>query len=75
MDLSSIDPLEHIIVPLFNPRTQIWAKHFEIEGARITGLTPIGRATIELLRLNGEEHLSERQELTRATRYPAYQSD
>ena len=56
-DLTSIDPLERIIVPLFNPRTQIWAEHFKIEATQIIGLTAIGRATVEILRFNDEERL------------------
>ncbi|CAN5208886.1 hypothetical protein BH20ACI1_BH20ACI1_11070 [soil metagenome] len=62
-DLTSIDPLERIIVPLFNPRTQIWSEHFELENVRIVGLTPVGRATAELLKLNDADRLIERQEL------------
>ncbi len=44
------------IVPLFNPVTQNWTDHFSwIEaGARLAGLTPIGRATIAALDLNDE---------------------
>lgn len=71
-DLSSIDPLERVIVPLFNPRTQIWTEHFGIKGTQIIGLDSVGRATVELLRLNDEEHLSERQELILANRYPTH---
>jgi hypothetical protein len=69
-DLTSIDPLEQTIVPLFNPRTQIWTEHFELAGAQINGLTAIGRATVEILRLNDEERLTELQELIRANRFP-----
>ena len=56
-DLTSIDPLEKIIVPLFNPRTQIWAEHFKIEATQIIGLTSVGQATVEILRFNDEERL------------------
>lgn len=69
-DLTSIDPLEQVIVPLFNPRTQEWMEHFEIADAQINGLTAIRRATVEILRLNDEERLIERRELMRANRYP-----
>lgn len=68
-DLTSIDPLEQTIIPLFNPRTQIWTEHFELAAAQINGLTAVGRATVELLRVNDEERLIERQELIRANRY------
>jgi len=42
------------IVPLFHPRQQHWAEHFawEEDGVTVRGLTPAGRATLTLLRLN-----------------------
>jgi hypothetical protein len=48
------DPLSGEIVPLFNPRRQVWAEHFEWSdtGERIVGLTTTGRATILALSLN-----------------------
>lgn len=46
------------VVPIFNPRRDIWADHFawDTERIRIVGLTPIGRATVEMLDLNDERH-------------------
>lgn len=40
--------------PLFNPRSQIWREHFAWtdDGTEITGLTPVGRATVATLRMN-----------------------
>jgi HNH endonuclease len=59
-DLTSFDPQTRQLSPLFNPRTQVWTEHFAHEGERIIGLTPEGRTTVNLLRLNSEERLSER---------------
>lgn len=59
-DLSSFDPLTRQLSPLFNPRTQVWSEHFSYEREKIVGLTPEGRTTVNLLRLNTEERLSER---------------
>jgi 5-methylcytosine-specific restriction endonuclease McrA len=59
-DLTSFDPQTQRLSPLFNPRTQIWSEHFAYEGERITGLTPEGRTTVTLLRLNSEDRLIER---------------
>ena len=44
------------LVPLFNPRLQLWTEHFTWVngGTHIVGLTPIGRATVIALRLNNE---------------------
>jgi len=51
-NLSAIDPETKQLVSLFNPRTQNWQEHFSLDGATITGLTPIGRATLRLLNMN-----------------------
>jgi hypothetical protein len=50
----AIDPDTARRVALFNPRTQRWSEHFawSDDGVRILGLTPVGRATVEALRLN-----------------------
>jgi hypothetical protein len=69
-DISSLDPISGIVVPLFNPRTQVWKEHFQIEDFRIVGLTPEGRTTVEFLRLNSYERLAERRELIAAGRFP-----
>lgn len=52
--MSAVDPDTRIAAPLFNPRTQRWADHFEwIEGgALIRGKTREGRATVIGLNMN-----------------------
>jgi hypothetical protein len=52
--IAALDPLTGEIVRLFDPRHQAWAEHFAwVEaGARMVGLTMIGRATIVTLNLN-----------------------
>ena len=69
-DLTAIDPVDGVIVPLFNPRSQTWEEHFVLQGARIIGLTSIGRATAVLLRLNDRVRVLQRQFLIDARRYP-----
>ncbi|MBI4601443.1 MAG: HNH endonuclease [Planctomycetes bacterium] len=66
-DLSSIDPETGEIANLFHPRKDIWSDHFRLEGALIRPLTPIGRATVHLLRLNAEARLTERAALRPGT--------
>ena len=46
------------IVPLFNPREQIWSEHFiwTEDGLKIIGITATGRATCNHLDLNDERH-------------------
>ena len=60
-DLSSLDPLTKRRTDLFNPRKHRWSEHFQLEGARIRGLTDVGRATTRLLHFNDPERVSERE--------------
>lgn len=52
--VSAVDLETDTVVPLFNPRTQVWQEHFEWvqNGLMVHGLTPIGRATVLRLRMN-----------------------
>lgn len=54
--VSASDPQTGETVPLFNPCTQEWHRHlaWSEDGVRIHGLTAVGRATVEALRLNNE---------------------
>lgn len=60
-DLSSIDNETGEIVPLFNPRKNVWSEHFEIENGYFIGLTPNARATIRLLQSNNLARIEERR--------------
>lgn len=62
-NVGSYDPLTGILVPLFNPRTQAWASHFEWNGATIRPLTPEARVTVTVLRFNDADRVTERQRL------------
>jgi HNH endonuclease len=52
----ALDDVTGKIVPLFNPRVQIWHYHFKWsqDGIEIIGNTPCGRATVAALKLNNE---------------------
>ena len=69
-NLSSVDPDSNAVVQLFHPRRDRWAEHFALDGARILGLTPMGRATVFLLQLNSEERVRVRHRLQQAGRFP-----
>lgn len=58
--------------PLFNPRQQIWWSHFQwsSEGTMIIGITPIGRATVNVLNLNNEHFLRARRRWVLAGWHP-----
>lgn len=69
-DLGSLDPEIGQLTPFFNPRTQRWAEHFRLDGARIVPLTPEGRVTVAILQLNHPDRILERQRLIQTGRYP-----
>src|SRR2546422_2890562 len=52
--LDGVDPQTGTRVALFNPRQHRWEEHFTVEpgGAKLRGLTSIGRATVERLQIN-----------------------
>ena len=62
-NLTGIDPEGGDLVPLFNPRQDVWAAHFAMVGALILGLTPIGRTTVYVLAMNATHRLNVRAEL------------
>ena len=62
-NLSGIDPVSSAIVNLFHPRSNNWREHFSLIGPMLTGLTPAGRATIEVLKMNASERVRLRQAL------------
>lgn len=60
-DLASLDPETGKIAPLYHPRCDRWVNHFQLAGARIVPLTPVGRATVRLLQFNQSERVAERE--------------
>ena len=52
--IAGFDAVTNESVPLFNPRTQVWADHFRWtpEGDSVVGVSPCGRATEATLNLN-----------------------
>ena len=69
-DIVSIDGLTGKLVRLFNPRTQRWSAHFRLIGGQIIPLTPTGRVTEQLLRLNLPSRVQIREELAALGLYP-----
>ena len=67
-----VDPLGGQRVPLFNPRRQKWSDHFAWSGngAEITGLSPVGRATVIALSLNNELAVTVRKNWFQAGWHP-----
>ena len=54
-NLTGIDPVSGVIVPLYSPRVQRWDEHFAVgPGGAVAGLTPVGRVTVRVLQMNDE---------------------
>ncbi|NJL77300.1 MAG: HNH endonuclease [Saprospiraceae bacterium] len=62
--------LDGELTPLFNPRTQNWFDHFEVERGKILPLSTVGAATIKLLDLNQSARVDARFEMMLAGCYP-----
>ena len=54
-NLTALDPATAAVVPLFHPRRERWAAHFMLNGNLIEGITPAGRATVALLKMNAPD--------------------
>lgn len=52
------DPLTGRFVQLFHPRRDSWGTHFEFDGLQLAGLSPEGRATVQLLGLNSHRRIA-----------------
>jgi len=61
--MDAVDPASLSLVPLFNPRIESWAEHFEWleEGAVIRGKTSKGRATVAALNMNHPDIVAARR--------------
>jgi hypothetical protein len=62
-NIAGVDPESGQLVRLFHPRNDRWPEHFEFEGGRVVGKTPVGRATVQVLAMNAKEPLLFRIEL------------
>jgi len=62
-NIAGLDPDSGQPIRLFHPRTDAWTEHFELDGPRIIGRTPIGRVTVQVLAMNADDLLLIRVEL------------
>lgn len=72
--IQAIDPINGKPAPIYHPRQCSWYDHFmwSKDMTRILGLTPIGRATVDRLRLNREGVVNLRQVLHSIGQHPPY---
>ena len=70
------DPVTGEVVPLFHPRQHRWQEHFtwNEDFTLMIGLTPTGRATVEVLHLNREELINLRRVLYAMGEHPPTRS-
>ena len=64
-DIATYPPDSTEIVPLFNPRVDKWDDHFFWDEVVVRAKTPVGAATVELLRINLAERVNHRRLLMR----------
>lgn len=69
-DLGTYLPGSNRLVRLFNPRKDVWRKHFKAVNGEIIPLTKIGTATVKVLDLNDADRINLRRLLTIQGRYP-----
>jgi 5-methylcytosine-specific restriction endonuclease McrA len=62
-NLTGIDPLTNHVEALFDPRRDDWASHFALRTVHVEGITPVGRATVNLLAINDPRRLELRGEI------------
>lgn len=67
------DPATNELVSLFNPRTQSWSEHFLAQpSGHIVGLTPEGRATVQVLKFNDGARVRQRLSLYGRGLWPGF---
>ena len=69
-DVGSVVGPDRKFVRLFNPRTDAWRDHFQLEAGIIRPRTEIGETTVRLLRLNAPDRVLQRQALQQIGAYP-----
>jgi hypothetical protein len=69
-NVAGYDPETSVLTPLFNPRRDVWEEHFRWHGAILVGQTTVGRATIDVLRINDSDCVEQRQALIEAGVFP-----
>jgi hypothetical protein len=62
-NIPGLDPDSGQLLRLYHPRRNSWDEHFRLEGARVLGVTPVGRATVRVLAMNVSDFLLVRLEL------------
>ena len=70
-DIGSILQQTDEFIRFFNPRKDLWADHFRLDGVVIKPITEIGEVTALILGFNSSNRILERQTLITVGRYPS----
>jgi hypothetical protein len=62
--------VDHRLVRFYNPRVDLWAEHFALDGSSIQARSDIGDVTVRILGFNLPERLKERDLLREIGRFP-----
>ena len=68
---AGLDPATGELTRLFHPRRDLWSDHFDGQGTRLNGSTPVGRATVDVLVMNDPDVIAVRYALMEEGRFPA----
>lgn len=60
-NLAGVDPVTGEMAPLFDPRSDRWDEHFVLRGARIEGVSNVGRTTVHVLCMNDPDRVQLRR--------------
>ena len=69
-NIATSDYSSQTLVPLFNPRKDVWTAHFMVKDGEIISITEIGKATIKVLELNHIDRILERRLQIQSGSYP-----
>jgi hypothetical protein len=69
-NIAGIDPVSGQTIRLFHPRNDRWNEHFAWQGPELVGLTPIGRATMDVLAINLDYRVALRRILLTLGEFP-----
>lgn len=70
--VNGVDPQIQSSVRLFHPREDRWDEHFEADSknGEIRGITPVGRATVARLQMNGPAQMAARTQWMQLGLFP-----
>lgn len=69
-NIAGFDPVTEQTIPLFHPRRDVWAEHFQWFGPELSGLTPVGRVTVQVLAINLDFRVALRRALMQEGVFP-----